>query len=52
MVRPEYACPAMAIAEVDISMPVDGFVTGPGLSTWPRAELGRGRGNLMERFEF
>jgi dihydrofolate reductase len=30
----------MAIVEVDISMSVDGFVTGPDLDTWPG--LGRG----------
>src|SRR5262245_9810508 len=34
----------MAVVEVDISMPVDGFVTGPDLDTWPG--LGKGGARL------
>jgi dihydrofolate reductase len=30
----------MALVEVDISMSVDGFVTGPGLDEWPGLGLG------------
>lgn len=38
--RPERVYLGMAIVEVDISMSVDGFVTGPDLEEWPG--LGRG----------
>ncbi|MEU3455805.1 dihydrofolate reductase family protein [Micromonospora sp. NPDC006766] len=38
--RPECVYPVMAVVEVDISMSVDGFVTGPDLDRWP----GFGRG--------
>ncbi|MEU0565132.1 hypothetical protein ABZ297_07030 [Nonomuraea sp. NPDC005983] len=33
--RPEYVYSGMALVEVDISMSVDGFVTGPDLAEWP-----------------
>jgi dihydrofolate reductase len=33
--RPGHVYPGMAIIEVDISMSVDGFVTGPDLDSWP-----------------
>lgn len=42
--RPEYVYPGMAIVEVDISMSVDGFVTGPDLDKWPG--LGKGGARL------
>src|SRR5215813_5324000 len=42
--RPEFVYLSMAIVEVDISMSVDGFVTGPELDKWPG--LGKG-GELL-----
>jgi dihydrofolate reductase len=34
-IRPAYVYPGMAIIEADISMSVDGFVTGPDLDAFP-----------------
>jgi dihydrofolate reductase len=34
-IRPDLVYLVMAIVEADISMSVDGFVTGPDLTTWP-----------------
>lgn len=42
--RPAHVYPGMTIVEVDISMSVDGFVTGPDLATWPG--FGRGGARL------
>ncbi|GAA2614841.1 dihydrofolate reductase family protein [Dactylosporangium fulvum] len=39
-IRPQYVYPGMTMVEADISMSVDGFVTGPDLDTWPG--LGKG----------
>ncbi|MEV0806678.1 dihydrofolate reductase family protein [Micromonospora sp. NPDC050200] len=50
MFRPPYVYPGMAIVEVDISMSVDGFVTGPDLDEWPG--FGKGGERLHAWLEY